>query len=279
MQLNPHPYINRTVHGVDFLGCRVFPDHVILNRRSRLRFRRKMSRLETEYLEGESTPRPNNIPRQSSPPHSKRAKREIQPVLHCTDRIEEALCELRPVQLRVVANSEERALFAWLLHAYHYLSYSRAVGENLQYLIYDQHERPLGCLLFGAAAWKASSRDHFIGWNAEQRARHLPLVANNMRFLIMPWVRVAQLASHILGLAARTVSSHWEGKYGHPIMLLETFVEKDRFRGTSYAAANWTKAGTTKGRSRNDHGHRLQVPAKDIYCYPLSRHFRRELTA
>ena len=218
-------------------------------------------------------------PRQSSPPHSKRAKREIQPVLHCTDRIEEALCELRPVQLRLVANSEERALFAWLLHAYHYLSYSRAVGENLQYLIYDQHERPLGCLLFGAAAWKASSRDHFIGWNAEQRARHLPLVANNMRFLIMPWVRVAQLASHILGLAARTVSSHWEGKYGHPIVLLETFVEKERFRGTSYAAANWTKAGTTKGRSRNDHGHRLQVPAKDIYCYPLSRHFRRELTA
>lgn len=216
-------------------------------------------------------------PRQKAPPHSKNAHRIIQPVLHATHPIEQALAELRPISLQLVATRPQRELFAHLLHTYHYLSYSRPVGENLAYLILDRHERPLGCLLFGAAAWKVTDRDHYIGWNAAQRKVGLPLIANNMRFLILPWVGVKHLASHVLGLAARSLSAHWQAKYGHPVYLLETFVDSERFAGTSYAAANWIEVGRTTGRSRNDRNHLLQVPVKSIHCYPLCRGFRRKL--
>jgi hypothetical protein len=218
-------------------------------------------------------------PRQRGAPHSRRAKREIQPVLHATQRIECSLGELRPVRLELVADGASRDLFAHLLHAYHYLSYSRPVGQNLAYLIREGEGRPLGCLLFGAAAWKAAARDAYIGWDEAARARHLPRVANNTRFLILPWVRVEHLASHVLGLAARRVSAHWEQKYGHPIHLLETFVERDRFAGTAYLAANWTRLGETTGRSRNDRDRRLEVPVKNVFCYPLHRRFRELLGA
>jgi len=218
-------------------------------------------------------------PRQRGAPHSRRAKREIQPVLHATERIECSLGDLRPVRLELVTDGAGRDLFAHLLHAYHYLSYSRPVGQNLAYLIREREGRPLGCLLFGAAAWKAAARDTYIGWGEAARTRHLPLVANNTRFLILPWVRVAHLASHVLGLAARQLSGHWGQKYGHPIHLLETFVERDRFAGTAYLAANWTRLGQTTGRSRNDREHRLEVPVKNVFCYPLHRRFRELLGA
>jgi hypothetical protein len=218
-------------------------------------------------------------PRQRGAPHSRRAKRQIEPVLHATDGIEQALQEIGPVRLELVADGPSRDLFAHLLHAYHYLSYSRPVGQNLAFLIRDGKERPLGCLLFGAAAWKCAGRDGFIGWDGPSRARHLPQVANNTRFLILPWVRVAHLASHVLGLAARSVSALWEQKYGHPIHLLETFVERERFAGTAYVAANWIKVGETTGRSRNDRAHRLEVPVKNVFCYPLHRRFRSLLGA
>ncbi len=218
-------------------------------------------------------------PRKTGAPHSKEAKRKIEAVLHARDPIEASLAALRPVQLRLVSNREQRELFGYLLHAYHYLSYSRPVGENLCYLIVDRLERPLGCLLFGAAAWKAAHRDDYIGWNADQRRAGLPLIANNMRFLILPWVKVVHLASHVLGLAAKSLSTHWQAKYGHPIYLLETFVDSERFAGTSYAAANWIRVGHTTGRSRNDRNHHLKVPVKSIHCYPLCRRFRHHLTA
>ena len=178
------------------------------------------------------------------------------------------------MRLELVADRASRELFAHLLHAYHYLSYSRPVGENLAFLIFDGKERPLGCLLFGAAAWKTAARDEFIGWDGAARARHLPEIVNNTRFLILPWVRVPHLASHVLGLAARRVNAFWEEKYAHPVYLLETFVERERFAGTVYRAANWIKVGETTGRSRNDQTRQLQVPVKDIYCYPLHRRFR-----
>jgi hypothetical protein len=217
-------------------------------------------------------------PPQNAGPHSKNPKRVIQPVLHATDPIEKPLAELRPLDLQLVSTAAQRDLFAYFLYAYHYLSYSRPVGENLAFLVFDCLERPLGCLLFGAAAWKAAARDRFIGWNAMQRQRGLPLIANNMRFLILPWVRVDHLASHVLGLAARRLSVQWQAKYGHPIYLLETFVDSERFAGTSYRAANWIKVGQTSGRSRNDSHHRLRVPVKSLYCHPLCREFRRRLT-
>jgi hypothetical protein len=218
-------------------------------------------------------------PRQRSPPHSRNSSRRIKPVSHPSDPITSALVDLQPVQLKCIEDKPSRELFAHLLHTHHYLSYSRPVGENLAFLIFDRTERPLGCLLFGAAAWKVAPRDEFIGWDTCARTRNLPLVANNMRFLILPWVRVPHLASHVLGLAARNLSALWQLKYGHPICLLETFVERERFRGTAYRAANWIKVGATKGRSRNDRQHNLQVPVKDIYCYPLHRQFHRLLCA
>ena len=151
------------------------------------------------------------------------------------------------------------------------------MGENLKYLARDRTGRPLACLLFGAAAWKARARDEWIGWTVAQRERALPLLANNTRFLILPWVRVPQLASHLLGAVARRLDADWRAKYGHGIALLETFVERERFRGTCYRAAGWVQVGATTGRSRNDRDQTLTVPVKDLYLRPLHADFRRRL--
>lgn len=171
----------------------------------------------------------------------------------------------------------QRALFDALLHAHHYLSHRSSVGENLQYLVRDAQGHPLACVLFGAAAWQCASRDDYIGWDSAARAQHLQLLANNTRFLILPWVGVKSLASHILSRIARRLSGDWQTKYGHPIYLLETFVEAHRFRGTAYRAANWVRVGQTKGRTRQDRpeGAWHQAAIKDVYLYPLHRRFRQ----
>ena len=147
----------------------------------------------------------------------------------------------------------------------------------MKYLILDQDARPLACLLFGSAAIKTLPRDQFIGWDQDTRKANLHLITNNMRFLILPWVKVPHLASHILGKVTRRISSDWQRRYAHPIYLLETFVEKKRFQGTCYRAANWICVGESKGRSRNDRYSTLKVPIKDIYLYPLSKRFRELL--
>ena len=147
----------------------------------------------------------------------------------------------------------------------------------MKYMVFDREDRPLACLLFGSAAWKIAPRDEFIGWDVDTRKTNLNLITNNMRFLILPWVKVQHLASHILGKVARRISSDWIKRYSHPIYMLETFVEKERFRGTSYQAANWILCGQTKGRSRNDRYKTLRVPIKDIYLYPLVKRFRNAL--
>jgi hypothetical protein len=165
------------------------------------------------------------------------------------------------------------------LGQFHYLGFGGAVGENLQYVVRDGRDRPLACLVFGAAAWQCQDRDRFIGWTAEQRQEHLALVANNTRFLILPWVRVPALGSWILGRVAGRIGRDWQAKYGHPVVLLETFVEQQRFRGTVYRAANWPLVGVTAGRSRQDRHTCLQVPVKEIYLYPLRRSFRKALGA
>ena len=162
---------------------------------------------------------------------------------------------------------------------FHYLGFGGAVGENLQYVVRDGQSRPLACLVFGAAAWKCQARDRFVGWTAEQQQQHLGLVANNTRFLILPWVKVPDLGSWILGRVAGRIARDWQSKYGHPVVLLETFVERQRFRGTVYRAANWQPVGVTAGRSRQDRHTCLQVPRKDIYLYPLRRSFREALGA
>ena len=194
--------------------------------------------------------------------------------------IEEPLGSVRPVRIEALGEGHaDLRLFRFLLQTHHYLGLRNSVGENLKYLARDRHGRPLACLLFGAAAWKAKPRDEWIGWMGAQRERKLSRVANNARFLILPWVRVPHLASHLLSAVARRLDADWRAKYGHGIALLETFVDRERFRGTCYRAAGWVYAGATAGRSRNDRHKTLAVPVKDIYLRPLCRDFHRRLCA
>jgi len=173
----------------------------------------------------------------------------------------------------------ERELFEGLLHRHHYLSHRSPVGENLQYLVCARGGRPVACLLFGAAAWQCAARDRHIGWDQATRAARLQLLTNNTRFLILPWVRVPHLASHVLGRVTRRLSADWQRKYGHPIYLLETFVERARFAGTCYQAANWVRVGQTQGRTRQDgaDGQQLQVAIKEVFLYPLHPRFAERL--
>jgi len=198
-------------------------------------------------------------------------------VAHKTSSIICDLGSLSPVHIELAKDKDLLRLFKYLLSQYHYLGFSGTVGENMKYMVFDKEGRPLACLLFGSAAWKTAPRDDFIGWDADTRRRNLRFLTNNMRFLILPWVKVPHLASHILGRVARGISSDWIKKYNHPIYMLETFVEKERFRGTCYRAANWIYVGQTKGRSRNDRYSTLKVPIKDIYLYPLTKRFREIL--
>lgn len=151
------------------------------------------------------------------------------------------------------------------------------MGENLQYTVRAASGRLLAVLEFGAAAWKCAPRDQWIGWDASQRELGLARIANNSRFLILPWVQVRQLASWILGRIARRIAADWQAKYGQSVMLLETFVERQRFRGICYRSANWQLLGGTTGRSRQDRYSQLCVPVKDIYVQALRSDFRKGL--
>lgn len=205
-------------------------------------------------------------------------KSSILSVAHQTEEICCRLKTLMPLEIsRVRQPSDDNGLFSCLLFRYHYLGYKRTVGESMKYLIRSGSGRPLACVLFGSAAWKAAPRDTFIGWDRQTREKNLGYITNNMRFLILPWVKVPYLASHILSRISRRISKDWMRRYGHPIYLLETFVDRSRFRGTCYKAANWRCVGETKGRSRNDRNNKIRVPLKDIYVYPLTRSFRKEL--
>ena len=192
--------------------------------------------------------------------------------------VKESLAQLRPLQWQVFnARQPQAARFNAYLARYHYLPYRSTVGENLGYVVQDRQGRDLACVLFGAAAWKTQPRDAFIGWTASERQAHLGQIVNNSRFLILPWVRVRELASHILGRVARRVARDWQTHYGHPVVLLETFVERDRFRGSCYCAANWCCVGQSQGRTRQDGQHQLQAPVKDSWVYPPHAGFRQAL--
>ena len=215
-------------------------------------------------------------PRQRSSGGNHR-KISIPYVSHKSDPIVCNLGSLTPVRIELVKDKDLLRLFKCFLSQYHYLKFSGTVGENMKYMIFDKKNNPLSCLLFGSAAWKIAARDNFIGWDADKRKTNLNLLTNNMRFLILPWVKVPHLASHILGRVSRRISSDWIKRYNHPIYMLETFVEKERFRGTCYQAANWIYVGKTKGYSRNDRYNTLKVPIKDIYLYPIVKKFRKAL--
>ena len=198
-------------------------------------------------------------------------------VLHSSLPVLAGIKDLSPIEIRLVEDRSELELFKCFLWTYHYLGFNGTVGENLKYMVYDSSDRPLACLLFGSAAWACGPRDDFIGWDRDHRSKNLSLTTNNTRFLILPWVSVKYLASHILSKVIKQIKDDWVRKYGHPLYLLETFVERDRFKGTCYKASNWTRVGETKGRSRNDRSHNIKVPVKDIYLYPLTKRFRKVL--
>lgn len=220
------------------------------------------------------------LPPPRRPPTKRTGAAQRQAVFHDTSPIEEPLKALQPLKVVVVTpRSEYEALYNTLLSSYHYLSFKGTVGENMKYLILDNQDRPLACLLFGSSAWSAADRDIHIGWDRDTRQRNVNFTTNNTRFLILPWVQAKWLASHVLGLITRRIGKDWQERYGHPVYCLETFVESDRFEGTCYKAANWQHVGQTQGRSRNDRDNCLSVPVKDIYLYPLHRRYRQRLCA
>jgi len=197
---------------------------------------------------------------------------------HDRSSIEGPLSLVQPLRVQAVsAGSSEARLFQFLLQRYHYLGHRNCVGENLKYLALAQDGRPLACLLFGSAAWKCASRDHWIGWTAQQRRGHLGLVTNNTRLLILPWVRAPHLASHLLGRVTARLSADWQQKYGHPIYLVESFVEEPRFAGLCYQAAGWVRVGLTTGRTRNDDGLKPGVAPKALYLKALRADAPRRL--
>ena len=184
---------------------------------------------------------------------------------------EASLLEISPIRLeRVMPGTEANRRWRFYLHRYHYLGLA-VVGENLGYLARDAQGREVACLLFGAAAWRCAPRDRALGWSSQERKERLSRVVNNTRFLVLPWVRVKYLASWVLGQVARRIERDWQHKYGHGLDWLETFVDRERFRGSCYRAANWRWVGQTQGRSRQDRDHQLRVSVKDVYLYALKK--------
>lgn len=220
------------------------------------------------------------LPKRRGPSPNGQRNRRVRLGVHAPDPIRGELRDLQPLAVSVVAHgSEELRLFNGLLARYHYLGHRNTVGENLRYLVRDRLGRPVACALFGSAAWQCAARDAFLGWERAVRERNLQGLTNNTRFLVLPWVEVPHLASHVLGRIARRIRADWQAKYGHPVQALETFVDRARFKGTCYRAANWRRLGATRGRTRNDREHRIRAAVKDVYFYPLVADFRRELGA
>jgi hypothetical protein len=187
-----------------------------------------------------------------------------------------ALPELGPIEVRQVRRTAKEKLFGHLMQAHHYLGYTQPVGEHLKY-VYFARGIPIACMAWSSSPRHLGARDRFIGWTAEQRRAKIHLLAYNTRFLILPWVRVPHLASHLLGRTARMISEDWKKLYHHPIHLLETFIDPERFRGTCYRAANWILVGRTTGRGKNDQTKRANRSLKELWVYPLGGAFRKAL--
>lgn len=190
--------------------------------------------------------------------------------------VDAKLSAIRPLQIRQVRRTKDEALFDSLIQEHHYLGYTRPVGEHLKYLI-EALDRPIACMAWSSAPRHLGPRDRFIGWSGEARRHNIRYLAYNSRFLILPWVQVPHLASHLLGRVARVLSAHWKQLYDHPIYYLETFVDPARFRGTCYRAANWQGLGLTTGRGHNARSHKATQPKKQVLGYPLTADFRERL--
>jgi len=209
--------------------------------------------------------------------HNPLAKR-VRPAPEWIDRtpIEGRLRDIQPLHFQQVRRTAEESLFNSLLEEHHYLGYEQPVGEHLKYLLWAQ-ARPVACVAWSSAPRHLGSRDRYIGWGAEARRRNIRFLTYNTRFLILPWVQVEHLASHILGRMAARISDDWQRMYGHPVYFLETFVDPERFRGTCYRAANWVLLGKTTGRGKQSNSYVPNRSIKEVLGYPLTTRFRELL--
>jgi hypothetical protein len=215
-------------------------------------------------------------PVRKTPPNNVVLRRKPAAVLVDQTPLCASLQQIRPLAIHQVRRTADEALFDGLIEQHHYLGYTRPVGEHLKYLIATA-DRPVACMAWCSAPRHLGPRDRFIGWTAQTRRRNLRYLAYNTRFLILPWVKVAHLASHLLARVARVLSRDWQKLYGHPIYYLETFVDPARFRGTCYLAANWIGLGETTGRGHNAPTNKATQPKKQVLGYPLSKRFRHLL--
>jgi hypothetical protein len=198
------------------------------------------------------------------------------PLLIDRTPMEGRLRDLSPIDFKQVRRTAEEPLFNSLMEEHHYLGYQQPVGEHLKYVVWVQ-SRPIACLAWSSAPRHLASRDRYLGWSADARRRNIRFLAYNTRFLILPWVRVEHLASHLLGRMAARISPDWQQMYGHPIYFLETFVDPERFRGTCYRAANWIVLGQTTGRGKQSNSYVPNRSIKEVLGYPLNQHFRELL--
>lgn len=199
------------------------------------------------------------------------------PMLIDTTPVVATLKQLRPIEVVQVRRTADESLFNSLIEHHHYLGYEQPVGEHLKYLVWS-NGRPVACMAWSSAPRHLGSRDRFIGWDQQARKRNIRFIAYNTRFLILPWIRVPHLATHILGSVTAMLPGDWRRLYGHPVWFAETFIDPDRFRGTCYRAANWIYMGRTTGRGKDDLTHRQNRSIKEVFGLPLTRKFRELLS-
>jgi hypothetical protein len=216
------------------------------------------------------------LPRGQHNGRNEKRNRFVSSVLVDQSSMEGSLADHGPVTMNMVRNTHQESLYNSLVHQHHYLGYHQIVGQHLKYMAFIG-DRPVACIGWGSAAWAVKSRETFIGWDKPTKENNLSFVVNNTRFLILPWVNIKCLASKILAMNARRISEDWTTTYQQPVYLLETFVEKDRFLGICYKAANWLCVGQTKGISKKGHNHLVHGKVKDVFLYPLRKDFRERL--
>jgi len=215
-------------------------------------------------------------PRKSTPPNPLANRKKPPKIPMDQTPLEGPLSKLCPINLEQVRRTPIEKLFNSLISEYHYLGYTQPVGEHLKYIAFS-NDRPIACLAWSSAPWYIGARDRFIGWSSQARPKNLHLIINNTRFLVLPWVEVSHLASHLLALNRRRLSRDWQRIYNHPVYLLETFVDTERFQGTCYKADNWILVGQTTGRGKLSKSNKPTLPKKAVYLYPLTKDFRSKL--
>jgi hypothetical protein len=216
-----------------------------------------------------------------TPPNPLVRRERPQPMLIDMSPLAGALGEIRPIILQQVRKTADEPLFNSLMEQHHYLGYEQPVGEHLKYLVWATQEgksRPIACLAWSSAPRHLGSRDRYIGWSAEARRRNIRFIAYNTRFLILPWVRIPHLASHILGRMTSVLSGDWGQLYEHPVYFAETFIDPGRFRGTCYRAANWVLMGQTTGRGKASNSYTPNRSIKEVLGLALTRRFRELLS-